>query len=468
MKLRNLLGYRLLQTTAIRLAIRYVLFYSLILGLVFLSMFWYANRAIDADTAADLERTLLSVVSTCIEGEVSCLKNALERKDGFLFLLAKKDGELLAGNLIEMPELSKRELDGKVHTVLLDEEILPRKIFQNDAYLPVISHTFPSGNLLLLSYVIEDQADDLRELSEYLLEGLALAVLLSFAMGISVGQSVLRRMDSISRIAKNIIAGDLSQRIPVSNRGDEFDSLATQLNHMLDQNQLLIRQMREVTDNVAHDLRSPLTRLLSQLEVVLLGERTINEYREVVQRGAEEVSSLIRTFQALLEIAQVEAGNHRTGWGKVRLDVLMHDLVDLYRPAAEQDEKQLLFELRGIDDCEDAEVLGSRELLSQAFSNLLENALKYTPRSGVISVLVNLVGGHVEIAVSDNGPGIPQEERDHVLQRFVRLDCARNTPGNGLGLSLVKAVASLHGATLTLGDAVPGLIVTLRMIRASI
>ncbi len=461
MKLRNILNLRILGTTAVRLAFRYVLLYSLVLGLAILLLRWSASSSVNPQVSARLEHELFEIVSACNAGDTQCIKDTFKDEDKELvYLLLSPEDKRLAGNLSEWPDNTPVPGDEKVHPVWFEEEMLPRKLFQNDAYVPVLVHRFPNGNTLVLGLVVK-QMNTLKEIAEFLLQGLGLAVLLAFAIGISVGKSVLGRMDSISRTASEIAAGNLSGRIPVSKRGDEFDVLGMQLNTMLGRIQLLLRQMREVTDNIAHDLRSPLTRLRSQLEVTLLADRTGEEYREVIHRGVEDVSSLIRTFQALLGIAQAEAGNLRSEWGVVRLDAIAADVVDLYRPVAEDREQNLVFKPAAGDNST-SEVVGSRELLAEALSNLLENALKFTPAGGSIHVTVSHANNSTELTVSDTGPGIPEAEREHVLERFVRLDNARHTPGNGLGLSLVKAVSNLHHASLILGNAGPGLIVTIR------
>lgn len=192
----------------------------------------------------------------------------------------------------------------------------------------------------------------------------------------------------------------------------------------------------------------------------MLEHRDETEYRDAINQGIDDADSLIKTFNALLGIAQTEAGNHRTEWKPVRLDTLASDLVDLYRPVAEKQGQTFEFE-----PGPKAEFTGSRDLLAQAIGNLLENAIKYTPEKGTVSLRVIPTDDYIEVSVSDSGPGIPESEREHVLERFVRLENSRHTPGNGLGLSLVSAVAKLHKAELQLSDAHPGLHVSLRFPR---
>jgi signal transduction histidine kinase len=252
------------------------------------------------------------------------------------------------------------------------------------------------------------------------------------------------------------MAGDLSQRIELRGSRDEFDQLAGNLNAMLDQIERLLGGMRQVTDNIAHDLRTPLNRLRSRIEVALLQEPGRAETRDLLGATLADAEAMIGTFNALLEIARAEAGSERTRFETVDLDALGRDLADLYGPLAE--DKELTFELCCAPG---AQLRANRHLLAQALANLLDNAIKYTPPGGHVGLAIGRAADGPTITISDSGPGIPEGDRERVLQRFIRLDGTRSTPGNGLGLSLVDAVAKLHGATLTLDDNRPGLKVSL-------
>jgi len=262
----------------------------------------------------------------------------------------------------------------------------------------------------------------------------------------------LARIDHINHTARAISSGDFSQRIPLSANKDEFDDLSGQLNHMLKRIEQLLTGMRQVTDNVAHDLRRPLSRLRNRLEITLLEKRDTKEYQQVLEETIEDTDDLIRTFNALLEIAQAEAGSFRGEWTTVDMTALLRELGELYKELAESQGRNLTISVHsGI------KITGNRHLLAQAISNLLDNAIKYSPVHGKISLFAK----EKTIKICDNGNGIPLSEQNHVMERFVRLDNARSTPGNGLGLSLVKAVSELHNATMSLEDNQPGLTVRL-------
>jgi signal transduction histidine kinase len=439
------------------------------MGLLLAALYWTSSRYVDSQLEAGLEQEMFSLTGKFERGGLRQLVEAVSQRaergleEGRYYLLLGRDGARIAGNLSAWPPDSDIAYDGKVHSVWVEDDVIPDKRYQDDAYWPVIARELPDGSRLLLARSVR-QAEDLQELTLYLMAFiLVVAVLLALAMGVTLGRAILGRMDAISRTAGNIMTGDLSQRIEAGDSNDEFDALAQRLNAMLDRVQQLITGLREVTDNVAHDLRSPLSRLRNRLEVTLLERRSESEYRQAISRTIEDTESLLGTFNALLGIAQMEAGQSRTQWGRVDLNRLACDLMELYEPVAQKMGQRLRL-VTG----DAVEIDGSRDLLAQAIGNLLDNAIKYTPKDGVIDLRITPSADAIEVSVTDSGPGIPDSEKAHVLERFVRLDNARHTPGNGLGLSLVKAVAGLHGADLVLGDNRPGLIVTLRLRRNSV
>jgi signal transduction histidine kinase len=457
---------RLLQTTAVRLALRYAIAYAAVMGLLLAALFWTSSRYVDSQLEAGLEQELFSLTQKFDNGGLQHLAEAVSKREehgleeGRYYLLIGADGARIAGNLSAWPPDSPIQYDGMVHSVWVEDNVIPGNRYDDDAYWPVIARRLPDGSRLLLARSVR-QAEDLQERTLYLMGFILIAaVLLALAMGVTLGRAILRRMDRISSTAGDIMAGNLSQRIQMIDSDDEFKALAERLNAMLDRVQQLITGFREVTDNVAHDLRSPLSRLRNRLEVTLLEKRSEPEYRQVINQTIEDAEVLLSTFNAILGIAQLEAGNPRTQWSMVDLNRLAGDLMELYEPAAQKAGQRLRL-VTG----EAVEITGSRDLLAQAIGNLLDNAVKHTPKDGTIELQVKPSRDTVEVIVADSGPGIPASERSHVLERFVRLENSRHTPGNGLGLSLVKAVAGLHQAELVLGDNRPGLIVTLRLPR---
>lgn len=288
--------------------------------------------------------------------------------------------------------------------------------------------------------------------------GLAISVALALLGGWLMSAGVVRRIEAINQVGREIMEGDLSRRVPTDGSGDEFDQLAVNLNLMLARIEALMASVRQVSDNIAHDLRTPLSRLhtkLSQLRDAEPGVETATGVGEAIT-DAEE---LLAAFNALLRIARVESGSRRAAFADQDPAVLLDDVAELYEPLAADKGQTLL--VAPATEAEAARIHGDRDLLFQALANLLDNAIKYTPPGGQIQIAAMPSATGVALSVSDSGPGIPSELRSKVLQRFYRVDASRNAPGHGLGLSLVQAVAQLHGAELTLDDAAPGLRVTL-------
>ena len=273
-----------------------------------------------------------------------------------------------------------------------------------------------------------------------------------YSGGLLMSRNFLRRIDVISDTSKAIMAGGLSERMPVRGTNDEIDRLSGNLNNMLDQIERLMTGMREVSDNVAHDLKTPLTRLKARVEAALRQD-TKASYKEALVETISEADQLLATFNALLSIARTEAGQTSEQMEPLDVSEVAEEMAELYQPLVE--DAGGTFEFSGAPDLR---VTASRQLLAQAISNLIDNALKYAqPQEGEnraleVALLVQRTKDNVEVTVADNGPGIPETEREHVLQRFVRLDSSRSQPGSGLGLSLVAGVARLHGGALVFKD----------------
>ncbi len=286
---------------------------------------------------------------------------------------------------------------------------------------------------------------------------LAVAGILGFSVlaGVVTARRVLRRIDAINSTSSKIMSGNLSERIPVTKRNDEFDTLATSLNAMLDRIEGLMQGLKEVTDNVAHDLKTPLTRLRNSAEAALRDGSSGEVQREALETTLTESDKLIRTFNALLMIARAEAGAPSGAFADVDVSTVAADVAELYAPVAEDDGISLEATI-----APDVHLRANRELIGQALVNLIENALKYyepaEDKTGKITVSVHADKGRVLIEVADNGPGIPLEDRGRVVERFVRLEKSRTEPGSGLGLSLVAAVARLHKGELRIEDNAPG------------
>jgi signal transduction histidine kinase len=291
--------------------------------------------------------------------------------------------------------------------------------------------------------------------------GLSAAIAVLSIAGVMIGlitrHALMSRVDSIRRTVSAIIHGDLQHRLPTHVNEDELNTLSRTINGMLDQIEQLVHGVRNVSNSIAHDLRTPLAELRSRLEELSLIRPPREQTYAEIDGAVADVDRVIRIFDALLRLAEIDAGMRRSGFVSLDASDLAASAVEFYAPAAELKNIELRFSAAG-----PVFVSGDPVLLAQALSNLIDNALKYAPKNGIIEVAVRRVeGGSTEISVSDNGPGISAAERSKVVERFYRGDASRGTPGVGLGLSLVDAVAKLHGSTLELHDHSPGLRVVL-------
>ena len=326
----------------------------------------------------------------------------------------------------------------------------------------------PGDLHLLVARDIESQETLKRFLRKAFVLGYALIFIIGASGAVIVSRRMLRRVDEASNTARSIMQGNLAQRIPVAGRNDEFDRLSQNLNAMLDRIQDLMAGLKNVSDNIAHDLKTPLHRLRTRAERALHSSRSPEKLSEALGSVIEEADTLIQTFDALLSIARLEAGSRSESFGPLNVCALVRDVADLYEPAAEERGLSLRLSCSG-----DVMMAGEKHLIGQALANLLDNAIKYavpaskgTTQDGArtdVAIGLEDKGDAVDIVISDRGPGIPQKDRERVLQRFVRLQPSRSIQGSGLGLSLVAAVARLHDGSVTLEDNEPGLRIRLRL-----
>ncbi len=311
--------------------------------------------------------------------------------------------------------------------------------------------TMPDGTVLVLGRDLSEEAEFRRVIEETLGIAVVLTVLLATMAGIATSRWVLRRLGRVNRTATGILHGSLEARFPLSRSGDEFDNLAQNLNEMLDRIVELMQATRQVTDNIAHDLRSPLSRIRNRLELALLPGTDRAEHEETIGACLDDTDRVLDTFEALLTIARLDHGV-APDFQPVELQDLVVDLVDYFQPLAE--EKGLSIELGG---CVPMRAIADPHLLFQALSNIADNAIRYTPKGGHIRAGLRQEGEFAVLSVADDGPGIPENKREQVLKRFVRLDASRHQPGTGLGLSVVDAVVRHHHGRLVLADNHPGL-----------
>ncbi|SDD64611.1 sensor histidine kinase [Rhodospira trueperi] len=442
-----------------RLALISAVVFALLSGVVLGLVYWTTAALIDQQTVTAINTEMAGLREVHRRGGTPALISAIETRvagyQGYhhIYILAPRAGGApLVGNLRQWPDVPP-DRNGWMRFTVAGTGDRPGQLWPVQGRLVYLS----DGLRLLVGRDMTERSGFAQIMEQSLAFALATSLVLGVIGGIVMSRNLLRRIDAVNRTAATILEGDLSGRVPVSGGGDEFDRLAINLNSMLDRMQKLISAMREVTDNIAHDLRSPLNRMRSRLEITLVGKPDLEEYRRSLEGALEDTDSILHTFNALLSIARIEGRHAKETFEVLDLSELVACTAELYEPVAEEREQTLTYTPPYADH--PPTVLGDRHLLSQAAANLVDNAIKYTPEGGHISVFVNVALGRVKMVVSDDGPGIPEQFRGAVLNRFVRLEQSRHTAGTGLGLSLVAAVAELHGARLELRDNHPGLTV---------
>ena len=449
MRLRTLLHTSVLQLTLVYVALFGVSVLALFY-LIYRSTLGYLERQTNETIQVEIDGLLEQYERRGASGLADVIAERVRRDDEnrSVYLLADAIGRPLAGNLRYLPQ----QLDALTGQWI--DIAIPDAAGGTTPVRAGLIRVGP-GLRLLVGRDIRELAQIRQLFTRASLYGLTLTMALAIAGGVLMAFSARRRLADLNRTTRQIIAGDLSRRAPLRGSGDEHDELAGNINAMLDQIQGLLEGMRHVGDSVAHDLRGPLTRLRNRLETLAAAEQP---RREDLLECVEQVQHVLDTFNALLRIARVESGAHRSAFAALDLERIVRDVCELYQAAADERQIDLVCSVLA-----PVEVFGDRELLAQALTNLLDNAVKYTPTGGRIVVTLERTEDIARIRVADSGPGVPAADRDRVLQRFTRLDQARSQPGNGLGLALVNAVTTQHHGRLSLGDNSPGLVVTIEI-----
>jgi signal transduction histidine kinase len=423
-------------------------------------VYWSTVSVIEAQSDATIEAEIAGLEEQYRERgpfgliEIIGARSADETRRRGIYLLTDPALNPLAGNLSRWPD----EARGDPRWV--DFHITAAKSTGGPTqYARARTFRLQGGFHLLVGRDLTERTEFRKTIKDALIWALGITLLLGVGGGLLLSRQYLHRLDAFNEGSRAILRGDISQRMPETGSGDEFDRLAQNLNEMLDQISRLVDGMRGVADNIAHDLRSPISRLRSRLELTLMDPPDTARYRAALEKTIEEADAILETFNGLLAIALAESGALRENFERLDLAALARDAAELYDAAAEELGQTLVLETDG-----EPAAMGDRNLLSQALANLLDNALKHTPAGGRIVLAVRTgADGRPELTVSDTGPGIPAEARSRVLERFTRLDSSRSTKGSGLGLSLVAATARLHDAELLLEDNEPGLRVRLRL-----
>ncbi len=458
---------KLFRTTTFKLTLVYLTVFALFAAFLLAYFAWNTRRLVTQQIVATVDAEIAGLSDLYQQGGIRRLIFAIDDRGGrpgsSLYLLTTAAGEGVTGNI------------GSLTTGILDKsgwtETAYRRIDESDtaaehqALVRVLQ--LPGGFRLLVGRDLQER----ERLHDIIISAgrwsIAIVVVLGIAGGFFVTRRVLKRVDAMTGTTQRIMSGDLSGRLPIAGSNDELDRLAENLNVMLERIEALMHGLKEVTDNIAHDLKTPLTRLRNRAEEALRTAEDESQYRAALERTIDESDALIRTFNALLMIARAESGQARDNMTTFDAAEIAQGIGELYEPLA--DDKGLTLR---VEATESAPMHGNRELVSQALANLVDNAIKYaapnnatlapdqSPLNGAQPEIVVKAAGEgdrILLTVADTGPGIPADDRARAVERFVRLEQSRSLPGSGLGLSLAHAVARLHGGELRLEDNAPGL-----------
>ena len=453
--------HNLFHSYTLRLALLYAFIFSTSTLLLFYFFYVftasYMTQQMDDTIEAEIQGLAEQYHENGIQGLTTLIAERVDRERGAwnsIYLLASYTLVPLVGNLDHWPTEATMSID---HNWIEFDLIINEPIDEvHTARAKVFK--LPENYGLLVGRDIHQLTEAKRRIIQALTWGLGIMAFLAFAGGFVLSRRTVRKIERINQTAQSIMSGDLSRRVQTTGRNDDLDQVAYNLNQMLDRIQMLMEDIRRVSDNIAHDLRTPLARLRQHLEEARLQAAPGSNSAMKLEQSIQESDSLLITFNALLRIARIEAGQVRAGFIGIDFNMLLDDVVEFYEPLVEEKNQTLE------TTCETrVQSRGDRDLLFQAFANVIENAIKYTPNNGHLSVSLIRLDTDLEVTIADNGPGIPASEREKVFRRFYRLDQSRSGSGNGLGLSMVSAIISLHGGRITLEDNHPGLRTVIRI-----
>lgn len=448
---------RLLRTTAFKLSLAYLAIFTFFAIFVLGYVAFSARGILDEQVGETISEEVQALVSQFNSGGIVRLVRLVERRSSqpgsSLYLVTSPTGDTLAGNItgIESEGLLEAGRYQLFYRVVEDGAPRPHRALVETVVLP-------GGFRMIVGRDLDESDRLIKVIRRAVGWSLLLVLGLAVAGGVFVARRVLKRVDAMTKSARSIMDGDFTERLAIAGTGDELDRVAKSLNIMLDRIAELMAGLREVSDNIAHDLKTPLTRLRNSAEEALRNGKADQDYRAALEDVIDEADSLIKIFNALLMIARAEAGAMRESATVLDAGDVARDVAELYEPLAEEAGISMTVKIDGA-----LPIRGTRELISQALANLIDNAIKYSSSPDAvnddhsISVIGRREGHVIQLIVADHGPGISDADRNRAIERFVRLESSRTRPGSGLGLSLVAAVARLHSGSLILEDNAPGL-----------
>jgi signal transduction histidine kinase len=451
-------SYNWFRNTSFRTGMIYAMFFLAAVLAIFGATYWSVRSDMRASIRASVEADMAHILSEYRMNGLAAMKEAVDERlaetQGFdhIYMLTDLSGKYISGNLAQLPVFDGK-FEGEVHVAVSAGK--PQE--------PLIMAAGETLNLKDAVLFVGRNATQMDETLEILLSSLAMGTAITAAaallLGIILGLYSTRRVEQLGHVTRSVVNSGLKDRLPRTGTGDEFDRLSSDINIMLDRIQELMVGMQQISNDIAHELRTPLSKLRNGLEGVLTQRPSkISAYRASISQSIDETDAIVGTFNALLRIAQIEGGARRSNFRNVDLSSVAQDIFEIYQPVACDSQLSLSCKIaKGIV------VLGDSELLTQLLSNLVENAIRYVPGGGHILLSLIHESDQAVLTVSDNGPGIPKEEFEKVFQRLYRVEQSRTSSGSGLGLSLALSIAKLHSATIALHDNAPGLAVILKI-----
>ena len=442
------------RTLVFRNTIFFVGLFVALEAIIFAVLYWSTVAAYEQHQNAEIHAEFELLISNYKSGDIDGLAAVItarvtdEPGENDEYLLATNEFEYIAGNVREWPK------DAVITASLIDLD-LGRPADLQDELHRVRLHILPSGHRLLVGRNLTVLLRFRELIAKAVLRTVVLTALFGFGGGYIISRTVSSRLGRINHTSMAVLTGDISQRVARTGSGDEIDVLSENLNRMLDRIEELMQGIRSVSDSIAHDMRKPISRLRSRIELTLMGPQDTNAYRDTLVSTLDELDDVLTIFNALLTIAIAESGAARD-FEEIDLAQIALSAAELYEPVAE--DAGLTMEVRA---SQPVLLRGNPHLITQALANLIDNAIKYAPGSGKLTIRAHGEKHRAVLTITDRGPGIPDSFRDHAFDRFARLEPSRSTPGSGLGLSLVRAVARLHSGSVTLSDQRPGLEVEL-------
>ncbi len=454
---------RIIKTFTFRLASVYIGLFSVSVVILFAFIYTFAMRYVQSQVS-DAVRVQYGYLtneyqqngSSGVETRINELINA-DDNGTEIYLLINNKNEKLAGNLNEWPVGAVVESSFDKNSKWISFRIEGTRQEQPRIQVKAITIPLSKWRSLLVGKTLQNTEKIEQIIIQTFWASLLVTLFMAFIGALVITRSVMNRINIINRSAYNIMHGELSTRIPFTKGGDEFDDLSSNLNNMLDKIENLLKSLGQFANNIAHDLRSPLNRIINRLDAGLRNIDEGNPARNLLEKNIADMHELIGTFNSILKISELEANTEFRDFKPCNLQEIIENMVEFYEPYAAEKDIVIVNNVR-----DNVTISGEKNLLTQAFTNILDNAIKFTPKGGKIDIYCEQKEDVIDVIIADNGVGIPADYMDKVFEKFFRLEQSRHTKGNGLGLSLVDAIAGIHNAEVILSDNSPGLRVCLR------